>query len=167
MKKENYTLTIDPGVSGTGFAIWEGVKQNMVLVDCGNIYACSDLKEWDNKVKSICETLRFRLFYPYTFNDVYIEMPQKFQGVSGDMVANSGDLVKLTLCAGFIAGYIYANYDDLPLEFIPVNIWKGQLSKDVVKRRVIKKLGDTYNTSKIKSHSFDAIGLGLYVKGVF
>ena len=80
------------------------------------------------------------------------------------MVAKRGDLVTLSFFIGFLAGRL------APVPFIPieVNRWKGQLSKKNVEQRIKNKLGEQVcDTLGIKTHAWDAVGIGLYCKGYF
>ncbi len=85
------------------------------------------------------------------------------QNVGGMASASSGDIFKLT----FLVGKFSRVCDDQhnckfrPLE---VNEWKGQMSKDLVSRRVANCLNiqpDAYG-----NHIMDSVGMGLFVKGV-
>ena len=145
-------ITIDPGTNGTGYAIWD---KEWKLVAWGVLR--SKKKEWEEKMEEISFKLRTKV-KSYNLSKGYIEEPAKFQGTFGTMVANRGDLVKLSIFVGYIKGYIR-----IPVESVPVISWKGQLPKEVVIQR-IKRLLPKVNA---EDHSWDAIGIGLYLKGVF
>jgi hypothetical protein len=97
--------------------------------------------------------------------DVYCEMPIFFGGTSGGVgAAETGALQKLS----FLVGTYARTFDLAGAKFIPVLVtkWKGQLTKDVVCRRIEGMLGEVA-CKKFKADIWDAVGLGLHVKGVF
>ena len=155
MKK--YYLSIDPGLSGTGWAIW---NLNWHLLDSGNVY--TNANKLEEKISDIGNRILVYSNIRYTeIKHVWIEYPAVFGGVAGDMVARKGDVVKLTFLAGYIVGHLEAEFT-----IVPVHRWKGQLPKPIVIKR-IKKILPFIDFEKIKSHSWDAIGLGLWAKGRF
>ena len=147
-------ITIDPGINGTGWALWKSWK----LVDTGIFYAPAKL-DWIEK----CQAIESKCIYLERENpitDCYLEYPAYFDSVGGNMVAKRGDLLKLT----FLVGLIYAVF--LKSHLIPVRTWKGQLPKDVVIQR-IKQLLPPETYMNFKTHVWDAVGIGLHVKGDF
>lgn len=160
MRKELYQLSVDPGLAGTGWALWE---EEGDLVGAGNVY--SKEKEIEKQCVDLVSNL-----YDIIDNTVgmekivhiYCEYPAVFGGVSGQMVAMKGDVVKLAVFCGFLIGNL-----DKDFTYVPVNVWKGQLPKPVVVRR-IKKIVSLHRLSKEpKSHTWDAIGIGLWAQGRF
>jgi len=156
-------MTIDPGLSGTGFALWdlEQWKEQIILskksiykihpITNGNIYR-------EDKIVFVLE----KLIMKYNIVEVYIEQAS-FMGTTakGQMVAGKGYLVKL---AGFI-GRITDTFKryNVKVELVPVMKWKGTMTKDAVIKRICKRVGDI----EANSHAWDAIGVGLYMTGVF
>lgn len=144
-------MTIDPGISGTGYAVW----QDDILKDHGVItYGYGD---WYCKTQAIAKKLSTYANF-YKIKKAHIEYPAKFGGAGGDMVAAAGDLVKLA----FFVGYT-TNALGCPVELVEVIKWKGQLPKEIVKQRIKKLIPNC----KATSHDFDAIGIGLYTLGRF
>ncbi len=97
---------------------------------------------------------------------IAIEWPSYFGSVGGIATAGHGDLVKLAFTVGKMAqiGEAYG------AAFIPVPVvnWKGQLKKNVVIKRIKKTIPKAF-LEKLDpdSHSWDAIGIGLFVRGLF
>lgn len=148
-------LTVDPGLAGTGWALWDNKWE---LIQCGIV--TSRKKLTDGKMKDIALNLWDEVaFHPPTM--VYIEQPQKFNSAKGDMVANRGDLVKLTRLVGFIEAFF--QFRGAQTEMVSIMKWKGQLSKRIVEDRVKRILPKL----KAESHAVDAVGIGLYLKGDF
>lgn len=145
-------ITIDPGTNGSGYAIW---NKSWDLMTHGVL--SSNGKTWDIKMHDIAKKLKM-LVKEHGIKTAFIEEPRKFHGTFGNMVADRGDLVKLSIFVGYVSGYLGIDVDR-----IPVIAWKGQLPKDVVIKRIKRILPNI----KAKSHDWDAIGIGLYLKGVF
>lgn len=148
------TMSIDPGISGTGWCIWEKEDPKQF----GIITAPSKL-EWQQKGKLIANTILHEVS-KYDVKFVYCEMPAYHQSMGGLVTARSGALVKLSYLVGLISGAI------LPMDMglIAVRDWKGQLPKDVMNKRIEEILGKT-KCKQFKSHIWDAVGVGLYVQG--
>lgn len=145
-------ITIDPGTNGCGYAIWDS-KWNLSYYGV----LSSSNKDWNIKRSEIAKKLKAKVVN-YGVTKGYIEEPAKFHGTFGNMVADRGDLVKLSIFVGYVEGFL-----GIPMERIRVIDWKGQLPKDVVIKRINKILPKIRATS----HDADAIGIGLYLKGVF
>lgn len=146
-------MTVDPGISGSGWAVW---NHKWLLQKSGICY--SNAQKWENKMKMICAELR-TIAKKEIITKVYVEEPKKFQSVFGGMVADKGDLVKLSLFVGYLSGFM--NQAEIEVEYVPIIKWKGTLSKKIVEERV-KKVFPKLN---IKSHAIDAVGIGLYLRG--
>lgn len=143
-------LTIDPGISGTGWALWSG----WVLIKTG-IITPPDALSWESKMTFVMGALK-NIIEHYDFIEVHVELPKQFGGVRGMATSGKGSLTKLTL----LVGAIMFNFQAKP---VPVNDWKGQLPKEVVEKRV----KDILPKCKAKSHAIDAVGIGLYIQGRF
>ena len=150
------SITIDPGISGTGYAIWNQ-KWNLLLA--GGIYE-PRVHNWMSKGRAIAVGI-FRICKKYRVNKVYIEFPRFMQSIGGQVTAKSGALVKLCWMVGFLSAVLM----DKKQELIEVNKWKGNLPKDIVEKRVRRILPKL--SKNLKSHTVDAIGIGLYLKGEF
>ena len=154
-------LTIDPGISGTGYALWS--SPHWELMKTGIYSVSSDKVTWEHKGHIIAQNIAI-LCRNYSVRKICIEFPAYFDSSSGNMVAKRGDSVKLTWMVGMICGIVY------PLKpvLVPVNNWKGQMPKDVVIRRIQKRLGvERCEELGIKSHMWDSVGVGLFASGKF
>lgn len=166
-------LSIDPGIE-MGWAIWDGSVSAETQptpqppLDTGIIsprkdapwISRSNLIMWafDNLVKQTGDAYEGRV------ENVYCEWPGYFDDAAGQLTASSGALVKLTIAVGRVMQYC----QDHRLKFFPIQVgdWKGQVSKEVVERRIRRRLGDAV-CSGFRKHVWDAVGVGLYVKGWF
>ncbi len=93
----------------------------------------------------------------------YYELPQSL----GGMEDAKQDIIKLTTISGIIIGVV-ANKNKLICGPVRIIDWKGQAKKDLILRRVNKRLARRGYSLKTKaSHEFDAVGIGLFVVGDF
>lgn len=151
-------MAVDPGLSGTGWVIFRDNNKNFVLNGVINFRG----KEfWDERAMNIAHAL-CNIAQSEDVNRIYCEYPAYFDSVAGQMVAKRGDLLKLTYLVGCIAGFL----EPIPMILVPVNKWKGQLPKEVVKNRITNILGEK-KCRVLKSHDWDACGIGLNAMGYF
>lgn len=149
--------SVDPGLDGTGWAVWS--KDNE-LIDYGVIKLSKQANTFTDRKRLLTNGLYIQLA-PYNIRTVYIEYPKKFNSLKGDMVADKGDLVKLAELVGYFTAYF--NVLEISVIDIDINKWKGQMSKEAVINRISRLLPGI----NPHSHDWDAIGIGLYVKGDF
>lgn len=151
-------LAVDPGIGGTGAALFTpGCKVPQTWV-----FNAKRTLPWWQRALSIAGDID-RLQREYRFSTCFCECPQFFASASGEMVAGRGDLVKLSIAVGAVAGVLRQSAKFYPIE---VNVWKGQLTKENVNRRIARTLG-AVNVGDFVSHAWDAVGIGLFAKGKF
>lgn len=151
--------TIDPGMNGhTGFAVFN-IKQD-APVNTGIIKAgCREKYLWDFSAYSIARDALTQL---RKCQQVFIELPEFWGGSSTSYTsAAKGDLFKLTFLVGNIF-HILTQNGILVTLFSPRK-WKGQLKKEMVDDRIkrILNMKDVF-----PDHVSDAVGMGLFVKGL-
>ena len=151
-------ISIDPGLSGTGWATWEG----KTLTGHGVLFYTAAKDTWENRAQQYAQSI-ISISDDADCKTLYIEYPSFFDSVGGTMVAKTGDLLKLTFLVGIICGYASTNFVDYVL--VPVNQWKGQLPKQIVTERIIRRLGEKQCLG-IKTHAWDAVGIGLHALGI-
>lgn len=153
-RPHNALLAIDPGLSGTGWAIWyanTGIPHSVGVIPA--------MKGEDLAIRC----LNITSLLPY-FNDgsvIVCEFPEFQEGSQRSMGWRKGDLQKLTFLVGYIAG-CYPK-----CRFVPVkpSTWKGQLPKAIVADRITDRLGKAaVEELKIKTHAWDAVGIGLWFR---
>lgn len=166
-------FTIDPGLNGTGWALWSGKKFSDLTppIASGGMAPTwtnpeGDVLPWQYCVAQFAREVVFTLRSRFTKRDVglfYIEEPAFMEGGKGMVTARSGALLKLMSLYGAILGVASGPGC---FQVVPVRVaeWKGQTPKDIVARRVMKRLPSWIPTTKA-SHEMDAVGIGLYVKG--
>lgn len=157
--------TVDPGLIGTGIAIWRDFARDSVPYKI-SVLCPSRKLPWLAR----CHILKQKLltvYEQYNVCRVYCELPAYFgSSAVGHAAAQRGDVVKLTFAAGMAAAAIWEFGGDF--ETVEINAWKGQLPKEVVERRIRRLIGykDGFG-DKIKTHAWDAVGIGLYLGGRF
>lgn len=165
----NYFVTIDPGArkgGGTGVACFSTRISRSITLDLPQeTYQLESKKsDWLEKVDEISNQLshvirgsngtgrKETLFF--------IERPQFFDSFKGETAAKSDALFKLIFVTGRLYGVI--KLYNLECILLPIDHWKGQLSKSQVSTRVERICGKKY-----KGDICDAVGMGLYLKGLF
>jgi Holliday junction resolvasome RuvABC endonuclease subunit len=158
-------ITLDPGISGTGIAVWSSKKWKEQLVNpvhCENLYP-KEKKDFVVKTNSLLRKIE-NLFEIYDIKELWCEMPEFFDDAGGHMAAKKGDLVKLVFFVGAVAGICYTN--GVHFRSIKPSEWKGQTSKEMVIRKIRYLLPEIHRINP-KSHSYDAIGIGLWAQGFY
>ena len=120
-------VTIDPGISGTGIAVF--LKDKLQ-------YAKSFSYPGKNKTmiersQEYCDRLD-KIFIDQINGQpkFYIEKPDYYDSDKGKVCAESGGLFKLIFFVGFLTCHIVRKGYDVTL--IPFSNWKGNLSKRIV-----------------------------------
>ena len=150
-----YVITIDPGKGGSGFAVWDYTKWKEK-----NLHTPIEYGIIRNKKIKVMLTEFDKLLIQYYPTDVYIEDAAYMSGdARTQATARSGKLVILAEFIGQIM--MLCIFNKAKFHLISVAKWKGTLSKNIVARRVYRKLPRV----DAKSHAMDAVGLGLYLQG--
>ena len=148
-------LSVDPGVTGTGYAIWSDGN----LSHWGTFYPNLPKAGWLQKALSI--KVKFSDLLSPDITRLIIEYPVFMRGTGGYMVASAGDLCKLAVLTGMILG----QFPHRRIVLVEPSQWKGQLPKSVCRSRIENILGVTF--SDTSNHAIDAIGIGLWSMGRF
>jgi hypothetical protein len=154
-------MTIDPGLQGTGIAIWKDRRlvYTTVLTSRG-----AESSDWIDRVNRIAVQVQ-ELAIEYHVREMVSEWMEMHQSARAQMMWKSGDFQR-TL---FLIGTIYGLCEHFVVEFttIPPSKWKGQLPKSVTINRVKKILGPSIGARLgIETHAWDAVGIGLWHLGI-
>jgi hypothetical protein len=152
-------ISVDPGVTGTGYAIWKERR----LLDVGTLHFRKEQTNWLDRARTVVGLLE-HIMASCALTTFVIEYPNFMQGSGGRMVAASGDLVKLSVLTGMMVNVGCRQCRNVRL--VSPNEWKGQLPKDVCQSRIIKAMPGM-GMEKISNHAYDAIGIGLWAQGRF
>ena len=141
-------LSIDPGTHYTGYAWWEETHTHITLFKYGLIRATED--DWNKRV----ETIQFKIQEHFPeFKSVVVELPEFHAGARGMNASRQGDTLMLAvLCGALMTGSTY---------FVTPSQWKGQLSKQMTAKRMLKYWPELKIKQKIDYNWADAIMLGV------
>lgn len=159
-------ITIDPGITGTGVALWSIAdwSKKVVPIDA-RILTPDDNLDWVGN----CQLLTQKLSIYVAANDVHhadVEFPQYFQSAVGHAATADGKIYKLACLIGCFMGVLW--HVNARCNPILVNTWKGQLPKPAVIARIKRHLPEINDVNfKIDSHAWDAVGIGMFAKGFF
>jgi len=168
LKDYDYFITIDPGArvgGGTGIAVF-----NTII--CPNSSSKSPIETyqleskaplWLEKVDEIANELYHFVnlhLHSCTAPLVFIERPKFYDTFKGQTAAKSDSLFKLIFVTGRLFQVIRSF--NLPCILLPIADWKGQLNKKQVSTRIHRICGKNWTKDQD-----DAVGMGLYLKGLF
>lgn len=152
-------ICVDPGI-GLGIAVFgkeQKVPDSTFVLDWNPA-----ARNWKEKCDDVIDKASqyFKLFSGiYAGCPVFIEEPQFFDSFRGVTSARDGALGKLI----FFFGRFWQITKDLGFNpvAVPIPQWKGQLNKSQVQERVRRAIDQTYT-----SHECDAVGIGLFLRGI-
>jgi Holliday junction resolvasome RuvABC endonuclease subunit len=175
----NRTLSVDPGLNGTGWAIWDdgqNIRKELTktpwrLVDHGAFTPRGDSIQ--ERVALVCSHIRNILLSRVLVEGVRectvaVEHPQYFAGAGATNA--SGALVTLAMTVGAVLAATSTLANTHPL-LVPLS-WKGNLPKEICCKRIIERVRRDPAYYKWKpntntTHEIDAIGIGLHLQGRF
>jgi Holliday junction resolvasome RuvABC endonuclease subunit len=165
IKLKPCVVSIDPGSIGIGIAVWD--QPNWFDLVTPKVCCVIDYKEevYPERIFNMCDSLYY-ILEPLNIWSVHIEKVGYFDSHLGQTAAKSKSLEKLVASYGAILQTIHwlgVKSEDI-YEHEP-NEWKGQLPKKIVEDRIKKLLPGIEKMDGLKTHAWDAVGVGLYAKG--
>ena len=156
-------IAVDPGLGGTGCAYWAEIKRvadTPIMPKRMKLLVAKRDPDWLHRVWSVRR--KFELILKrWRPKLAVIEYQQLWSGSAVSMAsASSGDLFKLTLLTGVLASA--ANKAKAKVVLVTPGQWKGQLSKDTTRRRMVRAFGPS---GVFQDHVEDAVGIGLAMQG--
>lgn len=152
-------ISVDPGRNG-GCAHWE---EDFGAPTRTTVWAPAKDLPWELAILVMGRTLVREVAYGPAI--MWCEWPTLHESSeAGRETARSGALVKLAASIG-VAIEVCRSHD---IKFVPVPVadWKGQMSKVAVENRIRRILGPDA-CSNFRTHAWDAVGIGLHMKGRF
>ena len=149
-------ISVDPGISGTGVAVWDDDKQVPTWV-----------VPMKHKTKDEYMAHFNKLFNLKVITHCVCENATYFQGDDrGEVTLRSGKLIKLAQFIGGIQEVCRANH--VTVELVTPQKWKGQLPKRITIKKVMQHWPSVpFNPKKESdSHMFDAIAIGMWKLGL-
>lgn len=153
-------MTVDPGLSGTGLAVWVPDSDQPLLTKSLSLNSKLEHYKRSRSYKRL-----FAEFIDYETKGIevcYIEWPRMFESAGGHMSSAKGDIHKLVFLVSCFANACWER--GIEYRELPVNDWKGTMSKEMVAERVADRL--LCDPKEYPNHVMDAVGMGLYVKGL-
>lgn len=177
-KRPQVIVSIDPGVKTLGLCVWD--VQYTVRGDLDfrrspfrgghaprPIYAEAvefTPRSLPDAAEAITDYLHDTLT-PFRPTHAVIERMEFFGGTARGIAATV-DVLDVAAMTGAMT--VFFQQRGAIVTLTPVRTWKGQLSKDQVSRRLLKKWGlDEMPLESLKSHAIDAAGIGLHFMGKF
>ena len=162
---KDYTMCVDPGITGTGIAIFPDLTRKWKSVRRPTRAFLLPLPDEQHKIDWILKAEWYADMFEQAIRVVsvistcYIEMPVLWDSGRSHAAASQGDLFKLSYLVGEYANVLRRTWFLRPNLLSPGE-WKGQLPKKVVSQRIHRALGRVYG-----NHIDDAVGMGLYLQG--
>lgn len=154
-------MAIDPGLQGTGYAIWNTNKKTAPY----RVGVLNGGKgDWQTRVDRIALAIR-KLCREENVDRIICEMMEHYNTASSQMAWSKGDLQRTMFLIGTLHGVTRKQVPYFRL--VTPREWKGQLPKSVTIQRVEKALtAKQCRNLGIKTHAWDAVGIGLWHLGV-
>jgi hypothetical protein len=152
-------IAIDPGLNGTGVAIWTDHPRVPVHTE---VLTAPRKLDWIERVAHLSYAVH-DLVETYRVRELVCEM-MEFHGTAKSAMSWHGDLQRTLILIGSIIGQTHHMIRWTRLT--PPSEWKGQLPKSVTILRVEKCLGfKACIELGIQTHAWDAVGIGLWHRG--
>lgn len=176
-----WTMTVDPGLDGTGWSIWADDENNRKditknpwrLLNSGAFTPRgTSLQErvanLSHVVRHTLVTARAGAGTKISSITVAVEHPQFFARAGATNA--SGSLVSLAMAAGAALCATVGVPDAHPL-LVPLQ-WKGNLPKELCCKRILERMRRDprykfYQPKTKTTHEIDAIGISLHLQGRF
>jgi hypothetical protein len=152
-------LSIDPGIE-FGWAFWNGGRAPAAT----GVFHPEAHEDYFVRAASTAKYFGQLISIHAPIECVYCEWPSHMEGERGGVTARGGSLVKLAYIVGVMAEA--SRQRRVPFVPVPVIQWKGQLSKENIQHHIRRILGER-SCLPFKSHAWDAVGIGLWARGMF
>lgn len=157
-------LCIDPGVKNLGYAFWpeikRGSKARTRAPSTSGLVTAPSFPAWEDAVHESQASWLVSFIQVHQVEHVVIEFAEMWGNSARSLqAAKKGDLFRLAYLVGALGEAAYALCDRKPVIVRPT-VWKGDMPKDVMKRRVRRALHRKY-----KEHEYDAVAIGLRIMG--
>jgi len=150
-------LAVDPGVGGTGWALF--INDELKQVGCCS--PKSPRASWVKRQADVVRQLSLCVNTSVT-GTLVIECPELQTSAKGWASARRGDLVKLALITGAIV-HVFHSWD---IELVTPFQWKGVLPKritmSVVREEIPTAVQQRLRLSAYPDHTWDAVAIGLW-----
>lgn len=149
-------LTIDPGVN-IGMALFWKEHTKPIWTNC---IQATQTNDWILNHQVVLNAFEVEIKSFKSIQHIYIEQPKFMESHMGMTAARSNSLFKL-ICVYGAMMYIMRRNSLAAIYEIDTN-WKGNLDKKKLADRIKRK-----HNLEFPDHVCDAVGLGLWLKGIF
>lgn len=158
----NNLIAIDAGLHSAGWAVFNGDNKLPFPMEAGLAKPMREYRDEEVIARAMHQGDQLAaIARSHSCTNAIIEMPVYY----GANDRHAGSIFKLCVCIGAIAGSL--NRDGVFVETVDVPVWKGQLPKDVVIRRIKVILGASWDQFGLDKDMWDAVGIGLWRRGYF
>lgn len=153
-------LAIDPGTHNTGYAFWHKLVPEKLPMCTGVLKAPNNMP-WVQCWNQQCERLD-GILKDYNVQHMFLETVELWTGNATSVSsAGTGKLFKLAYLIGGM--WRVAVQRDVHVQLCTATLWKGQLSKEAVIKRIKRHYGPAID---LFDHQADAVGMGLHCMGM-
>ncbi len=163
--KQKVVMTVDSGTE-YGYAIWKYPFHNRLdlPIEVGIMKEGLRGVDWHLRAYLAAMKIETELGKIYRITRAGVEKPFYVDSSAGQAVAKDS-LIKLSQATGMIVSRLIDQGAEV--EYIPVIEWKGQMSKLMTIKRIEEALFTKFGKVNYNSHEWDAVGIGLFMKGFF
>ena len=160
----NRVLCIDPGIRHLGYAFWPIIKRapgaHTVAPKDSGLITTSPRTAWEAIVYEELAAWLRRYITTNRVRHVVIETATFWsESARSRQAAKRGDLLRLVFLVGALGEVAYELCAASPVTVEPKE-WKGDMPKDVMKKRVRRALHRKY-----REHEYDGVAIGLRIMG--
>ena len=171
-----YLVGIDPGLSGTGYALFNYVDKIRLASGCVRVRRVEGVP-WVDRAANIVWQLFVKIEQAMDHTTarrrpldaigyLVIEFPGHWASSGRSQAATArGDLLKLAYLCGAID--TAARGEGMYVSIVSPSEWKGQLTKTAVWARLEKRVPESMPLRRTSSHEPDAIGIAAWKVGLF
>lgn len=170
--KYEIMVSVDVGINALGWARWN-VEQRAMNASFKlrpplrvGVLTADRAKPWDVRLMEMLDLFREVVNDDGGCDLLVLEYAEfRASNAVGHAAAAKGSLTQLTFAAGAHA-YMARDMWNADVMLVKPSVWKGQLPKSLVEKRITRTMGNTaLDGTKIQSHAWDAVGLGLHARG--
>jgi len=164
-KMERLLVAIDPGITGTGFAVFSPLGQTLRFTHVFKPIL-DDAAPWFSRAADVAAQLAANVQEAEPC-DIVIELPIVYQSSAGRNAQHSGSIIKLGFLTGMLYGMARTRMGVGEIRCVTAPEWKGQLPHAIVVKRVVR-IYPQMSEKGVTEHEIDAVGLGIFhLRGEF
>lgn len=158
-------FSVDPGLQGTGIAFFPSSR--VACPQWTSVIPRANKGDWIARARTMTLEVKALLASEVCAGKNYgravfvCEMMEMHQSARAQMMWKSGDFQHTLVFIGMMCHAVRKMVHEIKL--VKPSEWKGQLPKPVAERRIRKIIGEEVAAELgIRSHAWDAVGIGLW-----